>query len=755
MEFMPGYRIKTFKTHIAGLVQGVGFRPFIYRLAMRYNLRGWVENRNDGVLISVNCTKKTLHAFIDSIKNDAPVASRIFSITILETGFEDCQDFRIIRSENTSQEITEISPDIAVCDECVDDMGRQPHRIDYPFINCTNCGPRFTIIRDLPYDRDKTTMDSFNMCSDCAGEYNDIMDRRFHAQPIACMNCGPEYKLYYDNDILQDIHAILRQLSNSLEKGQIIAVKGMGGFHLACDAQNEVTVNRLRENKNRDGKPFAVMFKDIASLKEYALVGPEEESLLCSWVKPIVILKEKTKLAHGVSNGFNTIGAMLPYMPFHYLLFRHINLPAIVLTSGNISDEPIVIDNEEAKERLLPIADALLVYNRKIYNRTDDSVVMVTNNKERLIRRSRGYVPSPIRLNIDANGIFAAGAELVNCFCMGKNKLAFLSQHIGDLKNLETLDFYNESVDHFKKLFRIKPDLAVADMHPDYLSTRYASQLGLPVIHTQHHHAHIASCMAEHGLDEKVIGVALDGTGYGDDQCIWGAEFMVSDLAEYQRILHFDYVPMPGGDNVIHEPWRMAVSYLYQIYGPDLISLGLPFLKGIEKQKILMVMNMLEKGINSPLTSSAGRLFDAIAAMTNLCPESSFHAEAPMRLEQVLDYSCKKSYPFSVNSTIRFSEMIRHVVLDIKDGMSVSIISAKFHNTIINSIFAAVKLISDNYHLNKVVLSGGSLQNRYILKKIENKFSGKGFEVFTHSMVPSNDGGIALGQLAIAAKRRS
>jgi hydrogenase maturation protein HypF len=477
--------------------------------------------------------------------------------------------------------------------------------------------------------------------------------------------------------------------------------------------------------------------------------------MLSSWKRPIVILNEKKQLAFSVSNGFKTVGAMLPYMPLHTLLFEKIHSPAIVLTSGNISDEPIVIDDEEARKILLPIVDALLCYNRKIFNRTDDSVLMVVNNKERLIRRSRGYVPSPVRLNLNVDGILAAGAELVNCFCIGKDRRAFLSQHIGDLKNLETLDFYSESMDHFKKLFRIKPELVVMDMHPDYLSTRYAFLLGLPTIQVQHHHAHIASCMAEHGLDEKVIGIALDGTGYGDDQCIWGSEFMVCDMADYERLVHFDYVAAPGGDKVIHEPWRMAVAYLYQTYGTHLVDIGLPFLAGIEQQKIYMVMNMIERSINSPLTSSAGRLFDAVAALTNLCPEPSFHAEAPMRLEQVLDHTCTYSYPFSLNSTIVFHEMIRAIVNDIINDVPVPVISAKFHNTIINAIFAAANMIRNSHHLKKVVISGGSFQNRYILSKIENLLSAKGFEVYTHSAVPSNDGGIALGQIAVAAKRRS
>jgi hydrogenase maturation protein HypF len=572
---------------------------------------------------------------------------------------------------------------------------------------------------------------------------------------VACVNCGPYYELHHNGKTEQDIHHILSLVSTMLEQGKIIAMKGMGGFHMACDARNEEAVNRLREMKNRDGKPFAVMFKSIGDLREYTFTSPEEEALLFSWKRPIVILKEKKKLAYSVSNGFNTIGSMLPYMPFHHLLFEHLHLPVIVLTSGNISDEPIVIDNDEAMEKLSPISDALITYNRSIFNRTDDSVIMVVNNKERLIRRSRGYVPSPVRMNLDVDGILATGAELVNCHCIGKGTLAFLSQHIGDLKNIETLDFYAESISHFKKLFRVEPSLVAADMHPDYLSTRYAGHLGLQTIHVQHHHAHIASCMAEHGLDEKVIGVSFDGTGLGDDGCIWGGEFMVCDLSQYQRFMHFDYVPMPGGDKAIEEPWRMALSYLYKAYGTGVLDLDLPFLSKINKNEVLMLIQMIGKKINSPMTSSAGRLFDAVSALLNLCTHATFHAEAPMRLENIMDHSCTGSYPFVMNATIHFEDMFQAIVQDLKDEVKPSFISAKFHHTIINSILAAVNSTGKEYRLNKVVLSGGTFQNRVLLEQVENLLSQKGFEVYTHSRVPSNDGGIALGQLAIAAKKRS
>ncbi|MCK4360904.1 MAG: carbamoyltransferase HypF [Bacteroidales bacterium] len=484
----------TVRVYVKGLVQGVGFRPFIYRLAKKNNLKGRVENRNDGVVIEVQGNINFVEKFISSIKTQAPVASNIVRIFSKEIKPGNFSDFRIIKSKNTSDEITDISPDIAVCDDCLKDMKTQNNRINYPFINCTNCGPRFTIIKDLPYDREKTTMSPFIMCESCAAEYKDILDRRFHAQPVACSVCGPEYELIYKGKVINDLQKILKIVCELIEAGKIIAIKGLGGFHIACDAQNEEAVKRLREAKNRDGKPFAVMFSDIESLKNYAIVDEQEEKSLLSWKRPIVlleipnpksqtpnpksqILNPKSQIAIGVSVGLNTIGAMLPYMPFHFLLFEKLKTPAIVLTSGNISDEPIVINNDEAKKQLSKISDTLLIYNREIYNRTDDSVAMVVNSKERIIRRSRGFAPSPIRLNLNVDGILATGAELKNCFCVGKGNQAILSQHIGDLKNIETYDFYIKTIEQFKKLFRVNPTLIVSDMHPDYLSTKYANDL--------------------------------------------------------------------------------------------------------------------------------------------------------------------------------------------------------------------------------------------------------------------------------------
>ena len=740
---------------IKGLVQGVGFRPFVYRIATQLNLKGNVENRNDGVIIKIEAEQKMIDEFLKLLKSEAPPASNIESVNAEQIEILNFTNFEIVKSENTSNEITEISPDISVCDDCLNDLKTQEHRIDYPFINCTNCGPRFTIIKDLPYDRDKTTMKDFIMCEKCRKEYTDVLDRRFHAQPVACNDCGPTYEMQIDGMKLTEFENIITKASKVIDDGLVLAMKGLGGFHISCDALNDAAVKRLRKLKNRESKPFAVMCRDIVTLEKYVEISEVEKISLTSWRKPIVVLKEKSpnKIPVSVSNGLGTLGVMLPYMPFHYLFFENLKTDLIVLTSGNVSDEPIIIDNNDAKKNLTKISDALLIYNRNIYNRTDDSLIFIANEKERIIRRSRGYVPNPVRLGFDAEGIFAAGAELKNCFCIGKGNQAILSQHIGDLKNLETFEFYKETVNQFKKLFRVSPTIAIGDLHPDYLSTRFVNEMDVPIFFVQHHYAHVASCMAEHFLDEKVIGVSFDGTGFGDDGNIWGGEFFVCDLNDYERISHFEYMPIPGGDKVSTEPWRMAVSYLYNIYGKEFLKFNLPFLKNIPSGKINFLIQAIDKKLNCPLTSSAGRLFDAVAVITNICAVNGFEAEAPMRLESAIDKYCNESYSFLINETVSFEPTIKNIVEDVMNSVGLPVIAAKFHNTIISVILQIVISAREKYNLNKVVLSGGVFQNRYLIENTEQLLKENNFEIFTHSKVPSNDGGVALGQLAIAAKR--
>jgi len=742
--------------HIKGLVQGVGFRPFIYRLAADLTLLGWVENRNDGVRIHVEGGSANIANFLSDIREKAPIAANIFSIESFDIEKKNYNEFHIKKSENSSTEITEVSPDIAVCDECLEDLKNQDHRLDYPFINCTNCGPRFTIINDLPYDREKTTMDQFPMCQVCQAEYEDILDRRFHAQPVACNHCGPVYQMHVNGTTITSLEEITAKTSELIKGGGIVAIKGLGGFHLACDAQNQEAVNRLRTSKNRDGKPFAVMFSDMANLEKYLFANKIEKQELSSWRRPIMILRNKPggkKLANDVSVGFNTTGAMLPYMPFHYLLFEALALQVIVLTSGNISDEPIIIDNETALSQLSGFTDAVITYNRDIHNRTDDSVSFSCNDKDRIIRRSRGFVPAPIHLGMNVDGLFAAGAELVNSFCLGKGSQGIMSQHIGDLKNIETLDFYTESIARFQKLFRVDPQVFIHDLHPDYLSSKYAKSTAKKTIEVQHHHAHIGSCMAEHGLDEKVIGISFDGVGLGTDKHIWGGEFLIANLSGFERYTHFEYIPQPGGDLATEKPWRMALSYLYHYFGNDFDKLDIPFIHNIQDENIGLILQSIDKGLNAPLTSSSGRLFDSVSALLGLCTHASFHAEAPMRLEAVLNNKISDHYQFYIKEDISFKEMYKELIQDIKERKPDSYISAKFHNTIISIIFAVAEMIRKETGINKVVLSGGTFQNRYLLNSSEIELRRKDFEVYSHQRVPSNDGGIALGQLVIGARQ--
>jgi len=743
------------KIEIKGLVQGVGFRPFVYRLAVEHGLKGTVENNNRGVFIHVEGLEQEIEDFLTRLPDRIPEAAGISSIKTFPSALNHFKDFSIRKSRSSSDEITEVSPDIGVCRACLEDMKSQPHRINYPFINCTNCGPRFTIIKDLPYDRHQTTMAVFEMCDTCRKEYSNILDRRFHAQPIACNTCGPWYTLHENGKTEEELENILTRTAHLLESGKIIAVKGLGGYHLACNPFDEDVVNRLRLKKNREGKPFAIMIRDMKTAKEWLEIDEEEEKLLTSWRKPIVLLTMKQDFAPSLSIGLNTVGAMLPYMPFHYLLFEKLKLPAVVLTSGNLSDEPIVISNRTALKTLGPVSDAVITYNRDIHNRTDDSVAFVTGKKERVIRRSRSYAPSPVRIDINTEGIFAAGAELVNCFCIGKGNQAILSQHIGDLKNLETLEFYTESIERHKRLFRFQPQLAVMDMHPDYLSTRHALAMDVPKISVQHHHAHIASCMAENQLDEKVIGVSFDGTGYGTDGNIWGGEFLVCDLNDFNRAAHLEYIPQPGGDAVTKHPWRMMLAYLYHYFGDGITGEKvMPLLKGIPKNELETVLFMLKNKINSPLTSSAGRLFDAVSALLNICRQATYHAEAPMRLEAVADHDECASYPFDTDNAVSLKKTFQAMIDDMNRGVSPTVISTKFHQTVAELITETVRRISRTTGLKKVALSGGTFQNKIILEKTEQRLKLINLEVYSQSSIPSNDGGIALGQLAIAAKRR-
>lgn len=720
-----------------------------------YGLKGEVDNRTNGVLIFVEGLEEKVLAFRDHILKSPPAASQVKSVEMNSRTLTGYDRFRIVQSKNDVNQVTEISPDIAVCPECIDDLYSDPERIDYPFINCTNCGPRFTIIEGLPYDRDKTSMKEFKMCGNCVSEYHDVANRRFHAQPIACNKCGPVYTYTGSEVTLSGIEEILSRISARINEGKSVAVKGLGGYFLMCNALDNNAVRELREKKHRDAKPFAVLFSDLSSVREYCFTDAAGETELMSWRRPILIMKQKKELSDSVNNGLGTIGVMLPYMPLHHLLFSKLETPAVVLTSGNISDEPIITDDLSARIHLMPVAGSILSYNREIVNRTDDSVIRIIGGNISLIRRSRGFVPAPVDLNCNVDGVIALGAEQKNSFCIGRDKQAIMSQYIGDLKNLSTYEFFKDSIARFQDLFLFKPRLIACDLHPDYLSSVHAGklekELNIPLIRVQHHHAHIASCMAENHIDEKVIGISMDGTGYGNDGNTWGGEFMVTELERFTRYTHFDYVPMPGGDKAVDEPWRMAFSYLYKYFGDSIDYTVLPVFQSVLPSQISLIREMIDKGINAPLTSGAGRLFDAVSAILGLCPVSGFDSEAPMRLESVISSTTESHYPFEIGKTVVFAETLKAVIDDMQSH-DVSFISAKFHNTVALAITEVSEKMRKETSINKVVLSGGVFQNKYLLEKLTGMLTGKNFYIYTNHLVPANDGGVSLGQLIVASK---
>lgn len=735
----------------------MGFRPFVCRLAHSLDLKGMVDNRTNGVLITVEGPEEKVSEFIHLIVSSAPPASQIKSVEIKQRDVSGYTGFTIAPSRSGGSQITEISPDIAVCSECLEDMTTDPARYDYPLVNCTNCGPRFTIIENLPYDRLTTSMKSFVMCGKCESEYNNIFDRRFHAQPVACNNCGPRYTYREPGRKITETDEILMAVADRVENGKAVAVKGQGGYHLICNAFDAKAVAELRRRKQRDAKPFAVMFRDTETLTRFCYADGSELREVTSWRRPIVIMKQKKEMPQEVNSGLGTIGGILPYMPLHYLLFEKLKTPAIVFTSGNLSEEPVIKDDNEAFEKLLPVSGAVLSYNREIVNRADDSVIRFVAGKTRIVRRSRGYVPSPADIFLDADGILALGAEQKNTFCIGREKQAIMSQHIGDLTNLPAYDFMRESVKRFTTMFMFTPRLITCDLHPDYLSSVYASELqkelNIPLVKVQHHHAHIASCLAEHNIDEKVIGIGFDGTGYGCDGNIWGGEFLIADLEGFERYSHFDYISLPGGDRAADEPWRTAFSYIYNYCGDTIDYKRIRGFSSVNPLHIEIVREMIDKKINSPLSSAAGRLFDAVSAILGLCTIASFDAEAPVRLEAAITDDTDDFYPVDISGTVNFGPAIKSVIEEAEKN-EISYISAKFHNTVAMASLRVAEKIRNERFINKVALSGGGFQNRYLLEKTMGLLQEAGFEVFANENFPANDGGIALGQLAVASKTR-
>jgi len=742
---------------IKGVVQGVGFRPFVYRLALHYGLKGKISNTTTGVSLHVEGIKGDIDSFSRDLHEKHPPLAFITEISSRTVPVRNFKRFAIAKSIRQNRLSTLISPDISICGDCLREMlDPGDRRYRYPFINCANCGPRYTIINNTPYDRQYTSMKRFTMCARCQAEYEDPGNRRFHAQPNACRECGPQVGLYDNHHKSIETTDPVREAIELVKKGKILAMKGLGGFHLIADGENIEAVRLLRERKRREEKPFAIMSYDVESIRKYAYVDPAEEELLTSVQRPIVLLRKRqpNRLAENVAPRNNYFGVMLPYTPLHYLLLQG-DFIALIMTSGNISDEPIAIENDEAFDRLSNIADVFLIHDRDIYLRSDDSITRRTAGATRVIRRSRGYVPMPVFLKADLPPILACGAELKNAICLAKGDKAYVSQHIGDLENLASYDFFQMTIRHLKKILRIDPEIIAYDLHPDYLSTRYAEeQKDIIRIQVQHHHAHIVSCMAENGLRGDVMGLSFDGTGYGSDGRIWGGELLVADEKGFSRAAALSYIPMPGGASAIKEPWRMAVSYLYDAYGEGLRELDIPIIRETGDKGMETMVKMISSGINSPLTSSLGRLFDGIAAITGIRSRVYFEGQAAMEMEMAAGQVTEAHYNYEWEAGEYYRIMprpiVRGVVEDLLKGIRPSEISAKFHCTLIRLFSDICEIVSRERDIKRVVMSGGVFQNAILLTGLTKALEDRGLQVFSHRIVPTNDGGICLGQ-AMAA----
>jgi len=675
---------------VSGIVQGVGFRPYVYRLATGRHLRGTIHNTSAGVTIEIQGPAETVQDFVEHLPAEAPPLARITSLAVHDVPCNGDQDFRIVHSYEGEEVRTLISPDVAICPDCLHELfDPNDRRYDYPFINCTNCGPRFTIIRDIPYDRPSTSMAKFPMCPACLAEYENPLDRRFHAQPNACWECGPRVELWDKSGRRIECRDPIAEGACGLQAGLVVAVKGLGGFHLAVDATNPAAVAMLRQRKRRVEKPFAVMVPDLQAAQEICELDETASSVLQSIQRPIVLLPKKTpSLIPDEVAPFNRyLGIFLPYTPLHYLLLAVGGFKALVMTSGNLSEEPIAIDNREAVNRLNGLADYFLVHNRDILLRCDDSVVRVAGGVTRQLRRSRGFVPVPVFLKDDQPSVLSVGGELKNTICLTKGKHAFLSQHVGDLENVESYSFFHEAIRHLERILEIRPEIIAYDLHPDYFSTKWAlQQSGARLVGVQHHHAHIASCMAENHLEGRVIGFALDGTGYGTDGHIWGGEVLIAGYEDFERAAHLEYVPLPGGAAAIREPWRMAVSYLAHHFGREFLNLDIPFVRQLDRPKVDLLLRMMDQGVNSPLTSSCGRLFDAVAALIGIRQQVNYEAQAAIELEMAMAPSEDETgYPLELAPDddgwiISTRPVFESLLDDLGRNLPGAEISRRFHN---------------------------------------------------------------------------
>jgi hydrogenase maturation protein HypF len=745
---------------VTGVVQGVGFRPFVYRLARLHRLSGWVCNTSQCVEIDIEGPPASLDRFIHQLKQEAPALARIDAVVSRAAPPQGRAGFTIRESRHLAATEALIPADVATCDDCLADIADPGNRrYRYPFTNCTNCGPRFTIIREVPYDRLHTTMAGFGLCPRCRAEYENPEDRRFHAEPTACPVCGPRVWLE-EGDRRLDRDAIPAAAS-LLHQGRIVAIKGLGGFHLAADAGHDQAVATLRERKGRVAKPFALMVRDLAEAERLCRLGDLERSQLFSRERPIVVARRRpdADVSPHVAPGHKFLGLMLPYTPLHFLLLEHAPA-ALVMTSGNLSEEPLVHKNDEARRKLAGLADAFLLHDRDIQVPCDDSVVRPVDAVAVVpLRRARGLVPAPIYLPLLSEPVLGVGAEQKNTFCVAAHGVALLSQHIGDLDSVETFDYYRQAITHFKALCRQDPAIVAHDLHPLYLSTRYARGLaGVRLIGVQHHHAHIAACLAENRRTESCIGIALDGTGYGPDGAVWGGELLVADLAGFTRAGHFAAVRLPGGEAAVKDPGRMAAAYLYALYGEDFPTqarrLGLNYDRLSER----ILRRQLAQGLNSPLTTSAGRLFDAVAAALNVCRTRTYEGQPAMELEMAADETEDGFYPAAVKDgpdalVLDTLAIFRAVVRDRLAGVPAGVIAARFHNSLVRLLADACNLIRERTGLNLAALSGGVMQNALLLTRLHRSLAALGFEVLIHTLTPPNDGSISLGQVAVAAAR--
>ncbi len=727
---------------VKGIVQGVGFRPFVYRLACSLRLNGFVRNTTNGVDIEVEGDEKNIDQFITQLHTHKPPAARIDEINIKTLKSKGSKAFSI-RKSRTLKGFTQISPDIATCQDCLDEMDdSHDRRFRFPFINCTNCGPRYSIIRETPYDRVRTTMREFTMCPDCVREFDAIADRRFHAQPDCCAVCGPKYELHAIDGTRTDTDDPIRKTTDLLKTGNIVAIKGIGGFHIACDALNCDTIQKLRRLKDRPTKPFAIMAQ-AEDLKRIVHINVHEKRMLASPVAPIMLLRKRgTLICAEVAPKNPYLGVMLPYTPVHYLLLSEI--PYLVMTSANIQDEPIVKDEKEVVEKLRSLVSFCLGHNRKIENRCDDSIGYHLENRGfSIIRRSRGYAPVPIELPEKVKPTLAVGPYLKNTFTLANNTEAYVSPHIGDLDNLETLHFFEEMVEKYKRWFRIEPRLIVHDLHPDYLSTTIARDIGGERVGVQHHIAHFVSCLGENQVKKRSIGIIFDGTGYGLDGKIWGGEFFIGDMNDQQRVAHLEYLPLPGGEASIKRPYRIAIAYVHRLLHRNLELAPAPEIEIINK--------MIDKDRNTAYTSSMGRLFDCVSAMLGVTTEITYEAEAAINLEYVAARGVKTHYPYRINRsqmmTVEIAPTLDAIMSDMDQGIPNRIISAKFHNTIVAFSLDVANRLRKKYDLNRVCFSGGVFQNRYLLKTMIERFETDGFQVSTHHLLPNNDGCISYGQV--------